>query len=55
MAMGVVGDSVPLSNHPGVRLLARQEDCIGEHGVVASHLKVVSRKSQWLGLSILYL
>lgn len=35
---GGAGDSVPLSSSPGIRLLARQEDCIGEPGVVASHL-----------------
>lgn len=35
---GGAGDSVPLSNCSGVRLLERQEDCLGELGVVASHL-----------------
>lgn len=43
MGMGGVGDSVPLANHPGLRLLARQEDCIGEHGAVASHLSFWSQ------------
>lgn len=35
---GGIGGSVPLPNSPRVRLLARQKDCVGEHGAVASHI-----------------